>query len=265
MTGTMTDFKPKIAGFLCNWCSYAGADLAGVSRLQYPPMVRIIRVMCSGRIDPYIVLEAFLHGVDGVFIGGCHPGDCHYLEGNYNAERKIKMAKRLLKKTGLEPERLRMEWISASEGQLFAELMKEFTTQIQDLGPTPLNGANPNQKIMTKLFAAKEAASDFRLRAIVAKEYKIVVKEGNVYGEFKSQEDWDEFLDDAIEMEYELKRILGLTKNNPLSVKDLGEKIDLPTDKILEYIVFLKGKNLISLDSIDGFTPRYRAMSLGGE
>jgi coenzyme F420-reducing hydrogenase delta subunit len=91
---TETNFEPRIVAFLCNWCSYAGADLAGVSRLQYPPSVRIIRVMCSGRTDPYIILEGFIQGVDGVFIGGCHPGDCHYLEGNYNAERKIKMTKK---------------------------------------------------------------------------------------------------------------------------------------------------------------------------
>jgi coenzyme F420-reducing hydrogenase delta subunit len=258
-------FSPKIGAILCNWCSYAGADLAGVSRLQYPPQVRIIRVMCSGRIDPHIVLEAFINGIDGLFIGGCHPGDCHYLEGNLNAERKIKMTKKLLKKTGLEPNRLRMEWVSASEGQVFAEFMKDFTKQIQELGPSPLSGTSHDQRIMADLIAAKEAASDFRLRAIVAKEYKIVAKEGNVYGEFKTQENWDEFLDDAIEMEFELKQILGHTRNDPLSVKELATKINLPTDKILEYIVYLKGKNLIALDSIEGITPRYLAMSFGGD
>jgi coenzyme F420-reducing hydrogenase delta subunit len=221
--------------------------------------------MCSGRTDPYIILEAFIQGVDGVFIGGCHPGDCHYLEGNYNAERKIKMTKKLVGKTGIEHERLRLEWVSASEGQQFAEIMKEFTNQIQSLGPSPVSGTTPNQKIMSNLIAAQEAASDFRLRAIVAKEYKIVAKEGNVYGEFKSQEDWDEFLDDAIEMEYEVKQILGLTKNKPLSVKDIAVKINLPTDKILEHVIFLRGKNLITLDSIKGFTPQYKAMSIGGE
>jgi hypothetical protein len=143
--------------------------------------------------------------------------------------------------------------------------MKEFTTQIQDLGPSPVGIESPDLKILANIKAAQKATLDFRLRAIVAKEYKIVAKEGNVYGEFKSQEDWDEFLDDAIEMEYELKQILVLTKDNPLSVKDIAAKIHLPTDKILEHIVFLKGKNLISLDSIDGFTPQYKAMSIGGD
>jgi coenzyme F420-reducing hydrogenase delta subunit len=221
--------------------------------------------MCSGRNDPYIILEGFIQGVDGVFIGGCHPGDCHYLEGNYNAERKIKMTKKLLEKTGMEPERLRLEWVSASEGSQFAVLMKEFSTQIQDLGPSPVGGESPDLQILTNIKAAQKATLDFRLRSIVAKEYKIVAKEGNVYGEFKSQEDWDEFLDDAIEMEYELKQILELIIDSPLSVKDIAAKINLPTDKILEHIVYLKGKNMISLDSIDGFTPRYLAMSIGGD
>jgi hypothetical protein len=154
--------------------------------------------------------------------------------------------------------------VAASEGQRFARTVKEFTEQIQELGPNPLAGPSPDQRILGKLTAAIDAALDFRLRAIVAKEYKIVVEEGNIYGEKKDQEEWDEFLDDAIEMEYDLKQILGLTKNNPLSVKEIAVKIDLPPDKILEYIVFLKGKNLISLDSIDGFTPQYLTASLGG-
>ncbi len=125
----------KLIGFMCNWCCYAGADLAGVSRFQYPPNIRIIRVMCSGRVDPELILDTFLYGADGVFIGGCHLGDCHYLEGNYYAEKKVEMAKRLLKAAGVEPERLRLEWISASEGERFAEVIREFTEEIKELGP----------------------------------------------------------------------------------------------------------------------------------
>lgn len=260
----MSDFEPKIVGFLCNWCSYAGADLAGVSRFQYPSSLRIVRVMCTGRLDPYLLLEAFRKGIDGVFIGGCHPGDCHYLKGNYHAELKIKLTKKLLDKTDFGSKRLKLEWVAASEGQRFSEIIKEFTNQIQELGPNPIAGPNPDHNILRQITAAIDAVRDFRLRAIIAKEFKIVVEEGNIYGEFKSQEDWDTFLDDAIEMEYELKQILGLTKNNPLSVKDIAAKIDLPTDKTLEQIVYLRGKNLIALESIAGFTPQYRAVSLGG-
>jgi NADH-quinone oxidoreductase subunit E len=252
----MPEFDPKIVGFLCNWCSYAGADLAGVSRFQYPPNIRIIRVMCSGRIDPYIVLEAFAQGIDGVFIGGCHPGDCHYLEGNYQAERKIKMTKQLVKKAGLEPERLRMEWVAASEGERFAKLMREFPEQIRSVGPSPLSGDKPDEKLLANINAAKEAALDFRLRAIVAKERKIV-EEGNVYDEKKTQEEWNEFMEDAIEAEFERKRLLGLIKEAPMSVKDLAKEINLSTDRILDHVVFLRRRNQLALDSIDGFTPKY--------
>ncbi len=133
------EFKPKIVGILCNWCSYAGADLAGVSRIQYPPSVRIIRIMCSGRINPVFVLEAFKSGADGVLIGGCHPGDCHYLTGNYKAQRRFLMLRRILEQFGIEPERLRLEWVSASEGDRFATVVKEMTEEIKKLGPSPFN------------------------------------------------------------------------------------------------------------------------------
>jgi len=134
----MTEFKPKIMGFLCNWCSYAGADLAGVSRIQYPPTIRIVRVMCSGRVDPIFILEAFRSGADGVLVAGCHPGDCHYLAGNYKAQRRVIMMKRLLEQFGIEPERLRLDWVSASEGDRFAKVVKDMTEDIRKLGPSPL-------------------------------------------------------------------------------------------------------------------------------
>ena len=136
---TEAAFKPKIVGFLCNWCSYAGADLAGVSRIQYPPTLRIVRVMCSGRVDPVFILEAFRSGADGVLVAGCHPGDCHYLSGNYKAQRRILMLKKVLEQLGLEPERLRLEWVSASEGDRFATIVKEMTEEITKLGPSPLS------------------------------------------------------------------------------------------------------------------------------
>ncbi len=136
----MTDpeFTPKIVGFLCNWCSYAGADLAGVSRIQYPPTIRIVRVMCSGRIHPIFILEAFKNGADGVLVAGCHDGDCHYLSGNYKAQNRVSLLKKVLEQFGLEPERLRLEWVSASEGDRFATVIKDMTEEIKKLGPSPL-------------------------------------------------------------------------------------------------------------------------------
>ena len=138
MTEQEIEFEPIIVGFLCNWCSYAGADLAGVSRIQYPPSIRIIRVMCSGRVDPAFVLEAFKNGADGVLVAGCHtPSDCHYLSGNFKAQRRIALLKTVLEQFGIEPERLRLEWISASEGDRFATVVKDMTEQIKKLGPGP--------------------------------------------------------------------------------------------------------------------------------
>ena len=134
-------FEPKIIGFLCNWCSYAGADLAGVSRIQYPPNIRIIRLMCSGRIDPTFILEAFKDGADGVLVAGCHlPSDCHYMSGNFKALRRINLLKRVLKDFGIEPERLRLEWVSASEGDKFAAVVKSMVEDVKKLGPSPLKG-----------------------------------------------------------------------------------------------------------------------------
>lgn len=133
-----TDFEPRIVGFLCYWCAYTGADLAGTSRLKYEPNIRIIRVMCSGRIDPTFVLKAFREGADGVLVCGCHPGECHYLEGNYKTARRIPLLKKMLQQLGIEEERLRLEWVSASEGDRFVEIVNEMTKDIKKLGPLTL-------------------------------------------------------------------------------------------------------------------------------
>ncbi|MEO0078074.1 MAG: hydrogenase iron-sulfur subunit [candidate division WOR-3 bacterium] len=139
----MPDFNPRIVGFACNWCCYAGADLAGTSRLKYPANLRIIRVMCSGRIDPQFILRAFKEGADGVFIGGCHPGDCHYVSGNYKTQKRIVLLQNLLEGLGIEKERLALEWVSASEGQRFAEAVTAFTERIRALGPLGLDESAP--------------------------------------------------------------------------------------------------------------------------
>jgi len=132
------EFEPNILGFLCNWCSYAGADLAGTSRMKYPTNLKSIRVMCSGRVDPAFVLEALRKGVDGVLIAGCHPGDCHYQSGNYKTNRRVKLLKKLLEELGIDPKRVRFEYVPASEGQKFATVVTEFVAEMKKLGPNPL-------------------------------------------------------------------------------------------------------------------------------
>jgi len=134
----MDKFEPKIVAFFCNWCSYAAADLAGTSRIQYPPNVRTIRVMCSGRVSELLILKAFALGADGVLVGGCHPGDCHYMKGNLSARRRVTGLKPFLNAIGISSDRLRLQWIGASEGLKMAETMSDFTDTIRNLGPSPL-------------------------------------------------------------------------------------------------------------------------------
>ena len=249
-------FRPTIVGFLCNWCSYAGADLAGVSRFQYPTNVRVIRVMCSGRLDPAIILEMFIQGADGVFIGGCHLGDCHYIRGNYYAEKRYMMTKKLLAKTGLNPERLQLKWISASEGQLFADTMKEIADLITDLGPSPVGGASPHLDILEQLLIIRNVTEDFRMRCLIGKGVSIV-DDYNVYNEKLDPERFTELLDKAIEEEYVRSGILYMTKEKPVSVTDIASKIKVSPEIVLQHVVTLKDRDLIRMDHIDDVTPYY--------
>jgi len=254
-------FEPKIIGFLCNWCSYAGADLAGVSRMQYPTNIRVVRVMCSGRIDPIIPLEVFMKGADGVIVLGCHPADCHYVEGNLYEEKKIEMLKKLLALTGLQPERLRLDWVSASEGQRFARIVTEFTEKIRELGPSPVRGKNPNKEILKNLEAARNAASDFRLRVLVGRERELTEK-GNVYHEKIPLEQFDSLLDEVVEAEFMQQKIHLLTHTEPLSVKALAEATGLEPAAVLKQIVNMRRRNMITVDRIKGTTPLYRALEV---
>lgn len=128
-------WEPKIVGFLCNWCSYRGADLAGTARIKYAPNVRIIRVMCSARVEPTFILKAFESGADGVLVLGCHPGDCHYQEGNYKTMRRLPLLKKMLTQMGIEEDRLKLDWVSASEGEKFASVVNDITEKVRALGP----------------------------------------------------------------------------------------------------------------------------------
>lgn len=253
--------EPKIVAFCCNWCSYAGADLAGVSRISYPTNIRIIRLMCSGRVDPVIVLETLAQGADGILVMGCHPGDCHYIDGNLQTERKIKMLNKLIARTGLEPERLRLEWVSASEGGRFAELVKDFTNQLKELGPSPLAGEKPDPSILAGILAAKATAGDFRLRVLVGKE-RGLVEERNVYGEDVSQEEFDKIMDEAIEAEYVRNRIYLMVKDESLSVKELSKRLDLDPRTVLRHIVVMRRRGWVAVDRVEGTSPLYAALEV---
>jgi len=248
-------FEPRILGFLCNWCSYAGADLAGVSRIQYPPNIRVIRVMCSGRVDPEFIFKALRLGIDGVIVTGCHIGDCHYLEGNYEAVTKFELVQKLLSKLSME-NRIRLEWISASEGNRFAEVITNFTNQIKELGPSPLSGKDLDMELMEKLEALEMAAESYRLRALVGRERKITEQE-NVYGEKFPKERFDNLFDAAINNEYIRNRILLSLEKNPKSVKDLATQLNIDSKEILNHILVLKGRNQVAMEDIIENQPIY--------
>ncbi len=248
-------YEPKILGFLCNWCSYAGADLAGVSRIQYPPNLRVIRVMCSGRVDPEFIFEGFLTGIDGIIVMGCHPGDCHYLEGNYEAKIKYEMITQFLSFIGFE-NRIRLEWVSASEGNRFAEIITNFTNHIKDLGPSPINSGKAKDKLIDKIKALEMASTSYRMRALVGRE-RALTEQQNVYGDKIPEEEFQELFEQAIYDEYVRHRILGSLKKDPKSVKDLAIEFEIKPSEILDHILVLKQRGQIAMDKIVGITPIY--------
>jgi len=255
----MLKFEPRIISFLCNWCSYAGADLAGVSRIQYPPNIRVIRVMCSGRVDPVIVLEMFANGADGILVMGCHPGECHYLEGNLYAERRIKMLKKLMTCAGLESERLRLEWVSAAEGARFADIVKDFTNQLKSLGRSPLAEETPDETLLAGVRAAERAAGTPRLRTLVGRE-KELTEEGNVYGEKVEQAEFDKLMDESIKEELLRSRIYLLAKDKSISVEELSKHLGVDSETVLRHVVVMRRSGLVKMDRIEGDSPLYIAL-----
>ncbi|TEU07422.1 hydrogenase iron-sulfur subunit [Candidatus Bathyarchaeota archaeon] len=254
-------FRPKIIGFICNWSLPTEVDIASTSRIHGYPKIRIVRVMCVGRIDPVIVLETFARGADGVLVIGCHPPDCHYIEGNLQAERKIKMLKKLISRTGLEPERLRLDWAYASEIERFPKIVDDFRNQVTALGPSPLAGEEPDKNILAEIMAAKAVAGDSRLRTLVGRE-KQMIEEGNVYDEKVEQEEFDEVMDESIDAEYVRSRIRLLVKDNPMSIEGLAKHLSLDPKKVLRHIVVLRQRGLVALDRIEGEDPLYIALEV---
>ncbi len=250
-------FEPDILGFLCNWCSYAGADLAGVSRFQYPPNVRIIRVMCSARVDPTIVLEAFIRGLDGVMVLGCHPGDCHYMTGNYYTERRIKTTKKVLKSVGLSPERLLVDWVSASEGERFANLVTEFNGKVRKLGPLGTETDLEPQQLKARLTAAKEALAQQRIRWLMGRERELV-EDKNVFGEKVSQEEFDKLMLQTVEKEFAKRRILLSMGGDSFSVREIAQTVGASPEEVLRDMVSLERDGLVSVVGIEGNSPKYR-------
>lgn len=254
----MAEFSPKLVGFLCNWCSYAGADLAGVSRIQYPPNLRIIRVMCSGRVDPVVVLQSLIDGIDGVLVLGCHPGDCHYINGNLFAEKKMKLTSNLLVKAGIHHDRLRLDWVSAAEGERFANIVTDFTQRVQSLGPIGEAEKVDKEELNDRLSAVQGALSGEKLRWLVGNELKLV-HQGNVYGERVEEHEVLSVLEKNMDEEYTRNRILLMLRKSPLSVRDVASKLQICPADILGHVVALEQAGMVSLADVQGRSPRYIA------
>ena len=254
-------FEPKILGFLCNWCSYAGADLAGVSRIQYPTNIRVIRVMCSGRVDPSFVADAFIHGIDGVLVLGCHLGDCHYLTGNYEAEIKMKALSKLLNLIDFS-NRMRLDWVSAAEGNKFAQIVSEFTKHIQDLGPSPIKETQKKSEILDSLQAVKNVLEDSRLRGLMARQRELVSDE-NVYGEQISIEKFEKLIDDVITNEFTRHKIINKIREKGKSVPTIANEIGVKASEVLEHIVVLRSRGLVDVAEINEEVPTFISI-MGG-
>lgn len=254
----MAKFEPKLLGFLCNWCAYAGADLAGVSRFQYPSNIRVIRVMCSGRVDPVHVIDALKTGIDGVAVLGCHPGDCHYQTGNYEAENKMKMTRKVLEITDINKKRLYLDWVSAAEGKRFSEVISEFTETISQIGPI-----KKDKNFQNKLILAQKIVESVRLRWLVGKQRELIEK-GNVYNEKISADKIQDILIKNIYKEFDRQRIITILNKKPSTVLSLSKDLKISKKDIAKYVTSMENSGLVNILDFKNNSPVYTLTEKGG-
>ncbi|HEY4711491.1 MAG TPA: hydrogenase iron-sulfur subunit [Dehalococcoidia bacterium] len=249
------EFEPKVLGFLCNWCCYAGADLAGVSRYQYPTNIRIIRMMCSGRIDPAFILRAFSNGMDGVFVGGCWLGECHYVtEGNYDALSVIHICKKLLEQIGVNPDRLRLEWVSASQGIRFAEVMTDFAKKLKELGPLGVGEGIDAKGLKLKLEAARSLVPYIKL--VERERLRVHFDTEDEYAKFFNSEEVNRLFRELIVDKLAISQILLLLRERPLSTGEISEILGLSPSEVSRHLNSSAKDGLIRFDERKkGFVP----------
>jgi len=241
------EFEPRILGFLCNWCCYAGADLAGVSRYQHPPNMRVIRLMCSGRVDLAFVLRAFSNGTDGVFIGGCWLGECHYItEGNYDAVSMVHICKKLMEQIGVNPERLRLEWVSASEGIRFAEIITDFTNKLKKLGPLGIGEGIDENGLKLKLEAAKNLVPYIKL--VERERLRVHFDTEEEYNEFFTSEEVDRLFHELIVGKLAISQIMLLLRERPLSTGEISEILGLNPSEVSRHLNSSARQGLVRFD-----------------
>ncbi len=243
-------FEPRILAFLCNWCSYAGADLAGVSRFQYPTSIRVLRTMCSGRVDPLHILEGVRSGFDAVFVFGCHIGDCHYLEGNFHTAGRLEMVRDLFALSGIGRERAQLRWVSAAEGQLFANSVAELTEVVRELGPLDREASSLPLSALAATLASQ------RLRWLLGMEHQLT-EVGNVYNEKLDKGRYLELLGEAAVGEYRKALVLESLRQGPQSVRDIAEVSGLPIHTISMLLGEVQKAGKAELHSYEGCAPKF--------
>jgi F420-non-reducing hydrogenase iron-sulfur subunit len=241
------EFKPRILGFLCNWCCYGGADLCGVSRFQYPTYLRVIRVMCSGRVDMSFILRAFSNGTDGVFIGGCHLNDCHYnTEGNYDALSVMHLCKKLLQRIGLNPDRLRLEWVSAGEGIRFAEVMNDFGQKIKSLGPLGKSEGMDEKELRFRIEASARLVPYIKL--LERERLRVRFSTEEEYEQFFASAEVNRLFEETVADKLEIAQIVSLLGEGPLSTAEIAKTLGLTPSKVSRHLNATSKQRLVKYD-----------------
>ena len=244
---TGTEFKPTIVGFLCNWCCYGGADLCGVSRFQYPPYLRVIRLMCSGKVDLEFIFRSFAKGADGVFIGGCHLNECHYNpEGNYDALGNTLMSKRILEHLGVNPERLRLEWVSAGEGIRFADIMNDFSMKVKSLGPLGTSEGFDAAESPSRFDAATWLVPYIKL--VERERLRVPVRTEEGYRKFFGSDEFKELFNELILDKLVASRIMGLLRLEPVSAEEICGRLGLNPSEVARHLHDLAEQGLTRFD-----------------
>ncbi|MFC2102452.1 hydrogenase iron-sulfur subunit [Bacteroidota bacterium] len=240
-------FQPKIIGIICNWCCYGGADLCGVSRFQYPPHIRLIRVMCSARVDLLHILRAYTNGIDGIFIGGCHLCDCHYVtNGNFNAYSMVQVCKKILEHIGVFPSRLKLEWVSAGEGIRFANFMNEYSDELVKLGPLGKSEGLDDQSLAFKLEAVKKILPYVKL--VLTQRLHVPVLTEDAYHDFFSSAEFDRLFDELIADKLDLSLITTLLGQKSLSTGEIADSLGLKPSEVSQFMIDSSRQGLVRYD-----------------
>ena len=241
------NFQPKIIGIICNWCCYGGADLCGVSRFQYPPHIRLIRVMCSARVDMFHILRAFTNGQDGIFIGGCHLCDCHYVtNGNFNAYSMVQVFRKILKHIGIYPERLRIEWVSAGEGIRFANFMNEYSAELIKFGPLGKAEGMDDETLAFKLEAVKKIIPYVKL--VLTQRLHVSDRTEEAYHEFFRSDEFERLFEELILDKLVKAQITILLQKRNLSTAEIANSLSLSPSEVAKHMNDSSKQGLVKYD-----------------